>query len=194
VVRFLPSELPVRATARQHWIILFRKPHKYSVILLAVLLLAAWLWPWPMALILTLTAMVMASFRWREWRAEQIILTQKRVIHVQGIPETVSGEAWLRLDRISGTRFIETVPGKIFRYANIHLEAPGDHPGLSRLIRMDSPGEFYEILKGLVLGDESRDGWASGGDPDDSPTDYVTEPLPTLEPKVERDRFGRRRY
>jgi hypothetical protein len=166
VVRFLPSELPVRATARQHWIILFRKPHKYSVILLAVLLLAAWLWPWPMALILTLTAMVMASFRWREWRAE----------------------------RISGTRFIETVPGKIFRYANIHLEAPGDHPGLSRLIRMDSPGEFYEILKGLVLGDESRDGWASGGDPDDSPTDYVTEPLPTLEPKVERDRFGRRRY
>ncbi|MDT4899978.1 MAG: hypothetical protein QOJ78_908, partial [Pseudonocardiales bacterium] len=108
---FLSSELPVRATARQHPIVLFRKPHRISVILSGVLLVAAWLWPWPWALILTLTWMVLASMRWREWRAEQIILTRKRVIHVQGIPETVSGEAWLRLDRISGVRFKETVPG-----------------------------------------------------------------------------------
>jgi hypothetical protein len=187
VPAFLSSELPVRATARQHPIVLFRKPHRISVILSGVLLVAAWLWPWPWALILTLTWMVLASMRWREWRAEQIILTRKRVIHVQGIPETGSGEAWLRLDRISGVRFKETVPGKILGYANIYLEAPGDHPGLNRLIRMRHPSRFYTELRGQVLGED-----VVATDPDDNPVDYITEPLPIVD--VERDRFGRRRY
>jgi hypothetical protein len=191
VPAFLPSELPIRAVARQHWIVLFRKPRRSTVILLVVLLVCGFIWPWPMSWVFVLVAGLLASLRYREWRAERVILTGKRIIHVQGILETSSSESSLRLDRISGIRFIETVPGKVLNYANIELEAPGNHPGISRLLRMRRPGRFYLELRQIVFVEDGRP------DPDeepiaDEPSDYVTAPIPAV--PTDRDRFGRRRY
>lgn len=188
---FLPSELPIRAVARQHWIVLFRKPHRSTLIVLGILLVCAFIWPWPMLWVFLLVAGLLASLRYREWRAERVILTGKRIIHVQGVVETTSSESSLRLDRISGIRFVETVPGKMFDYANIELEAPGNHPGISRLLRMRRPGRFYLELRHIVFAEDGRP------DPDeetiqDEPSEYVTAPMPAVPPA--RDRFGRRRY
>lgn len=187
---FLPSELPIRAVARQHWIVLLRKPRRASVVVLAVLLVCGFIWPWPMSWVFILVAGLMGSLRYREWRAERVILTGKRIIHVQGILETSSSESSLRLDRISGIRFVETVPGKMLDYANIELEAPGNHPGISRLLRMRRPGRFYLELRHIVFAEDGRP------DPDEetieeSPAEYVTSPLPAV--PSDRDRFGRRR-
>lgn len=182
---FLPSELPVRARTRHHWTVLLRPPHKLLTLALLVLLVAAFVQPKPMALIFGLVVAAMLFIRWQTWHAEWIILTGKRIIRVQGVPETTSSEASLRVDRISGARLVQTVPGKIFGYGTIELEAPGEHPGVRRLKRIARPHVFYMQLRGVLFGEPRRP------DPDDNPRDYVTQPLPRL--SAERDRFGRRR-
>jgi hypothetical protein len=204
VPAFLPSELPVRARTRHHWIVLVQPPHKLLSIALLVLLIAAIIDPNPMAWVLGLLVVGLAFVRWQTWRAEWIILTGKRIIRVQGVPETTSSEASLRVDRVSGARLIETVPGKILGYGTIELEAPGDHPDVRHLRRISDPRVFYLELRRIVFGEHTR------LDPDDDPRDYITEPLPTLRKDREsghdlrrepdrdprraprRDRFGRR--
>jgi hypothetical protein len=180
----LPSELPVRARARHHWIVLWRPPHKLLTIALLVLLVAAVFRPNPMAWLLGLVLLAMGFLRVQTWNAEQIILTQKRIIRVQGVPETTSSEASLRVDRISGARIVQTVPGKLLGYGTIELEAPGDHPDVRRLERISHPKAFYLELRRVIFAEPV------GPDPDDRPSEYVTAPLPVL---PERDRFGRRR-
>jgi hypothetical protein len=192
VPAFLPSELPVRASTRHHWITLLRAPHRYVSLALAVLLLSAVLQPMPMAFILGIAVAVIAFLRWQTWTAEWVILTGKRIIRVQGVPETTSSEASLRVDRISGARLVETVPGKVLKYGTIELEAPGDHPDVRRLHKIANARPFYFELRRVVFGDDSP------ADPDDEPfgaaTTYgrasgaphlpeqVTEPLPVVEP------------
>jgi hypothetical protein len=183
VPAFLPSELPVRASTRHHWIVLLRPPHKLLTLALVVLLLAAIVEPDPMAWLAGLLAAALGFFRWQTWNAERIVLTNKRIIRVQGVPETTSSEASLRIDRISGARLIETVPGKILGYGTIELEAPGDHPDVRRLKRIARPRTFYLQLRGVLFGEPHAP------DPDDGQGDYVTEPLPFL--PTDRDRFGR---
>lgn len=175
----------MRARTRHHWIVLFRLPHKVLGLALIVLLIAAWVQPDPMALLLGLVVAALAFLRWQTWNAEWIILTGKRVIRVQGVPETTSTEASLRIDRVSGARLIQTVPGKIFNYGTIELEAPGDHPDVRRLIRIANPHEFYLAVRHVVFGD------GRSPDPDDDLGEYATEPLPYL-PR-ESPRFGRHR-
>jgi hypothetical protein len=184
VPALLPSELPVRARTRHHWIVLWRPPHKLLTFALVVFLLAAVVQPNPMAWLFGLFVAGMGFLRVQTWQAERIILTMKRIIRVQGVPETTSSEASLRIDRISGARLVQTVPGKILGYGTIELEAPGDHPDVRRLEKIAAPKHFYLELRRVIFGEPIAP------DPDDHPSDYVTEPLPVL---PERDRFGRRR-
>ena len=181
----LPSELPVRARTRHHWIVMLRLPSRLLLIALLLLLLMAIVSPDPMVLLFAVVVGAVGFFRWHTWRAEWVILTSQRIIRVQGVPETTSSEASLRLDRISGARVIQTVPGKILGYANIELEAPGEHPDIRRLRRIAHPHAFYLELRRQVFGD------GQPPDPDDEPGEHITEPLPSL--PGERDRFGRRR-
>lgn len=187
----LPSELPVRARTRHHWITLFRPPDKILGIALIVLLIAAYLDWNPMLWVLLVVLGGFGFLRWQTWNAEWVILTGKRIIRIQGVPETTSSEASLRLDRISGARLIQTVPGKILDYGTIDLEAPGDHPDVRHLKKIARPQDFYLELRRVVFGDPR------GADPDDGFDDerdeYSTEPLPRL-PRMPRgsDRFGHR--
>lgn len=183
---FLPSELPVRAVARQHWIVLLRPPRRLTAVLLTVLFVAAWIRPDRFAWVFVLAAAFMLALRWREWRAERVLLTGKRIIHVQGTVETTSSENSLRVDRVSGVRFIETVPGKMFGFATIELEAPGNHPGVSRLKRLGNAEDFYLELRDVVYGEHHRDPDEDPyGDPDERTPGldaYVTAPIPSLAP------------
>lgn len=182
---FLPSELPVRCRTRHHWIVLLRPPHKLLGVALLVLLVAALLAPNPMAWALGIAVGLLGFLRLHTWRAEWVILTGQRVMRVQGVPETTSSEASLRIDRVSGARLIETVPGKILGYGTIELEAPGDHPDVRKLVKISNPNEFYLELRQIAFGGSAR------YDPDEDPRGYDTRPLPMIDGS--RDRFGRRR-
>jgi hypothetical protein len=180
VPALLPSELPVRARTRHHWIVMFRPPGKLLAIALLLMVLIAWFAPNPMVWLIVLVLGGFAFLRWQTWQAEWIILTHTRIIRVQGVPETTTSEASLRLDRVSGARMIQTVPGKVLGFATIELEAPGDHPDVRRLKRIARPHEFYLELRRVIFGEPQAP------DPNDEPPEYDTEPLPR------RDHFGRR--
>jgi hypothetical protein len=168
----MQSELPELARTRHHWIVLVQPPSKWASLGLLVLFLAAIFGPVAFVAIFLVVAVAGAALRWQTWRAELIILTRKRVLRVRGIPETTTSEASLRVDRISGARLVQTVPGKILDYGTIELEAPGDHPDVRRLVRIAAPTTFYDKLRGAMFANDLDP------DPNDGAAGYSTEPLP----------------
>ncbi|HEY8302300.1 MAG TPA: hypothetical protein VIG48_10400 [Jatrophihabitans sp.] len=168
------SELPVVATTRHHPVVLFRLPGKWPAI--ALLALAVWALFAPAMWLVVVALVVLALlFRWQTWNAERIILTRRRIIRVQGVPETTSSEAFLRVDRISGMRIVQTVPGKLLDYATIELEAPGNHPDVRHMAKIWHPHDFYRELRHLIFTERRPDPDEEGTTPQDA-----TAPLPRL--------------
>ncbi len=174
---------------RQSFVVVFDPPGKVLGVALLVLLLVVVLDPWPMALVLVLVLAAILWWRWLNWRAQWVLLTDKRIIRVEGLPETTEIEAFLRVDRISGVVLVQSLPGKLLHYGTIHIEAPGDHPTLRKLEKIAEVADFYRWLRAAVFGTRRPP-----TDPDEQPFDQVTEPLPVLPLRAPRDRFrkGRR--
>jgi hypothetical protein len=189
VPALLPSELPVRARTRHHWIVMFRRPHWLLLLAFLVLFLMTVISPRSMGWVLVLALLSFAFVRWQTWQAEWLILTNTRIIRVQGVPETTKSEASLRVDRISGARMVQSVPGKLLGYATIDLEAPGNHPDVRRLERIAHPHAFFRELRGVIFGEPVPP------DPNDDPqgyeAEYDTAPLPILPPEQRTHRFRR---
>ncbi|MGN6607748.1 MAG: PH domain-containing protein [Jatrophihabitans sp.] len=179
----LRSELPIRARTRHSPITWFRRTSRETAVVLALTLVAGWLFlsGWWAVLLVALELLAILAFRIHTWSAEWIILTGKRIIRIQGVPETTTAEASLRIDRVSGARLVQTVPGKWFGYGTIELEAPGDHPDTHNLTRINDAVGFFMILRELIFGEPQPP------DPDDHPADHITEPLPAV-PDPERVR------
>jgi hypothetical protein len=178
------SELPVVTTTRHHPIVLLQLPGKWALLGLLALVVWALMTPsiWFVVIVLIVVTML---FRWQKWNAERIILTRKRIIRVQGVPETTSSEAFLRVDRISGMRIVQSVPGKILDYANVELEAPGNHPDVRHMVKIWHPHAFYRDLRHLVFSEHRPD-------PDDVGTsglpEDATAPLPRINAPTLRKR------
>jgi hypothetical protein len=168
------SELPVVTTTRHHPIVLLRRPGKWPALGLLALVVWALATPALWFVVVVLLGLTML-FRWQTWNAERIILTRKRIIRVQGVPETTSSEAFLRVDRIAGMRIVQSVPGKVLDYATIELEAPGNHPDVRHMVKIWHPHSFYRDLRHLLFSEPRPD-------PDDVGTgalpEDVTAPLP----------------
>ncbi|WP_375499731.1 hypothetical protein [uncultured Jatrophihabitans sp.] len=185
---FLPSELPIRATTRQHWIVLFRRVHRWTFAAFVVLLLLSLVWPYPWLILLILAVGTVALWRYLLWRNERIYLTGKRIVRMDGIPAISRHEAWLRVDRISGAQFEEKWLGGQLNYATIKLEAPGDHPGVRHLYKVGRASPFYLAMRDTVFGET----WAPDPDEDSYvPSHYITEPLPALDADAGRHRRDR---
>lgn len=176
----LPSELPVLAIARRHWVVLFRKPSKLFTVAVLVMAVITVFAPNPTLLFLILLLCAGGYLRWRTWRSERVILTRRRIVRLHGIPETTTTEASLRLDRISGAVVEQTVLGKLLDYGTIQLEAPGPHPDVRELHFVAHPHRFYLQIRNVVFGT------AADLDPDDAPESSITAPLPVLDRRPRR--------
>jgi hypothetical protein len=177
----LPSEMPVLARARHHWIVMLRPTNRIVAVGLLVLFLAAVAKPDPMVLVLAVVVGTIGFLRWQVWRAEVVLITRTRIIRVRGVPETTSSESSLRLDRIAGAVLVQTVPGKLLNYGSIEIEAPGQHPDVRLILKIARPHPFYLQLRRVVFGE------GIDLDPDDRPQDFITAPLPRL-PEPRRTR------
>ena len=124
--------------------------------------------------------------RYRLWDSERITLTSKRIVHSYGVLETTRTEASLRLDRVSGLQIVETLPGRIFNYGTIVVEAPGNHPALHQLFRISRAEPFYLRLREVVFGEDwPQDPELTGSRVDD------TQPLPVVDADAPDDAAGR---
>lgn len=193
----MPSELPVVARARHHWIVLFSRPSKPLLVGLAVLLVAAAIRPMPMAWLFCIAVTAALYLRVQAWRAETVLLTRLRIIRLRGIPETTSSEASLRIDRVSGAVLEQTVLGKLLNFGTIELEAPGQHPDVRVLERIAHPHRFYlhvrrAVFDGAGTQPPAADGGPGPGAPGlgvpdtPDPGTRITEPLPFLPDRLRR--------
>jgi hypothetical protein len=181
VPAFLPSELPLQARARHHWIVLFRRPHPVLTVALLILFLAAVLDPSPMAWPFLLVLGAGAYLRWKTWTSELLFVTRRRIVRMRGIPETTTTEASLRLDRISGVVLEQTVVGKLLNYGTLELEAPGQHPDLRRIEKIARPRRMYFLIREIVYGEPESDRLVPIAE-------ASTAPLPVLPPWGPRHR------
>ena len=129
------SELPEMARTRHHWIVLLRPPDRWHALAGVLVLVLVWA-AGRCRLILLVSSLCSARSRscaGRRGSAEVIILTQKRIIRVQGVPETTT----IRGARCASTGspapgWCRPSPASCSSYGTIELEAPGDHPDVRR--------------------------------------------------------------
>jgi hypothetical protein len=160
---------------RHHWIVLFKLPRKWGWLGLAVLFVVGLTGGWLGWLPLIVVVGAVLLFRYQEWRAEVITLDKLTIRYTQGVQETTTSRALLRIDRISGIVLSRTVPGKLLGYGSLHLEAPGSHPDIRHLERIDHPELTAQLVESLMFRT------ATDTDPDDVGADgQQTAPLPRV--------------
>ena len=170
----LPSERPEVGRAKYHWITMFSKPPTWIWVTMLLALVAAIIWPWPMIIPFAILFGFNAFRRWQYWDQALVVLTQRRIIRVIGVPEATTTEVSLRVDRIHGLVLQQTLLGKLLDYGTIELESPVKNNDLQELRRIERPHQFYRLLRTMVFGDGPPD------DPDYRPEEHNTAPLPEL--------------
>ena len=98
----LPSERPEVGRAKYHWVTMFSKPPTWIWVTMLLALVAAIIWPWPMVIPFAVLFGFNAFLRWQYWDQALVVLTQRRIIRVIGVPEATTTEVSLRVDRIHG--------------------------------------------------------------------------------------------
>jgi hypothetical protein len=155
--------------------VLFDPPGKWGWLGLAVLVVIGLTGGWLGWLPLIVVVGAVFLFRYQEWRAEVITLDPLTIRYSQGVQETTTSRALLRIDRISGIVLQRTVPGKLLGYGSLHLEAPGSHPDIRHLERIDHPELTGRLVESLMFRT------ATDTDPDDvGPDAQHTAPLPQV--------------
>ena len=97
---------------------------------------------------------VFAGWKVWRWKVARFVLTDQRLLFVEGIVSRHVNALPLR--SVLDTTYHQTVAGRLFGYADITLNLSGD-PGLRRLTRLSQPLTlYYSILSLTAVRDVSE--------------------------------------
>ena len=102
-----------------------------------------------------LMATFYAGWEVAQWLAGAYVITDSRVLEVEGV--LVRKVSALPLARVTDSTFRRTVLGRILGYGDLMLDSPGEKPGLSTLTILPRPVELYRMIMSLVVKDESKE-------------------------------------
>jgi membrane protein YdbS with pleckstrin-like domain len=181
----LKTEDPV-AKVHRHWLAYFELPWKPTVVVLLVAIVFLAFGPWPLRL-LTLTALGFAAFwRYKIWRDDELVLTDRRVLRRHGYFTTA--RAHISLLRVTDVTTVRTPLGKLLNYGSVDIESASNHPALSRINLLYNPDDFFQKLTLQVYGrgddfPPGSPGAASAPGPGSRiMADFDTDELPKLPP------------
>jgi membrane protein YdbS with pleckstrin-like domain len=178
----LKTEDPV-ATVHRHWLAYFDLPWKPTLVVLLVAVVFLAFAPWALRL-LTLAALGFAAFwRYKIWRDDELVLTDRRVLRRHGYFTTA--RAHISLLRVTDVTTVRTPLGKLLNYGAVDIESASNHPALSRINRLYNPDDFFQKLTLQVYGraDDFAPGAASAPGPGSRIlADFDTDELPKLPP------------
>jgi membrane protein YdbS with pleckstrin-like domain len=178
----LKTEEPV-AKVHRHWLAYFDLPWKPTVVALLVAVVFLAFGPLPFRL-LTLAVLVFAAFwRYKIWRDDELVLTDRRVLRRHGYFTTA--RAHISLLRVTDVTTVRTPLGKLFNYGSVDIESASNHPALSRINFLYNPDEFFQKLTLQVYGraEDFPEGAASAPGPGSRiMADFDTDELPKLPP------------
>lgn len=143
-----PGELTVIRT-RRHWLVALRAVAQASVAMPLVLALALVLnfvasgvwWLQVLLLLGSVAHQGMLFYRVLEWRAELIVVTDRRLIRIHGVLSTTVDD--IRLGQITDSTYRQTLVGHVFGYGSIRIESAGQTQAVEQLDYVPNPQAVY---------------------------------------------------
>lgn len=102
----------------------------------------------------TVAGLVAAAFvvrlAWRtwEWRADRIVVTNRRIVEVSGV--LTRKVASMPLAKVTDMTYHRSVLGRLLGYGELVVESAGQHQGLGRIHHLPHPDHFYRTVTSLV--------------------------------------------
>jgi hypothetical protein len=120
-----------------------------------------------------------AAWRLALWWVARYVLTDQRVLYVEGlVSRKVSA---IPLAKVTDTTYRRTIPGRILGYGDLLLDSPGERPGLSVLTELPRPDELYRLVMSLVVRKDAGFEFPPAGPPPAPREDKdQTGPLPAV--------------
>ena len=116
-------------------------------------------------------------FLWRiwEWRADRVVVTDRRIFEVSGLLSRKV--ASMPLAKMTDITYHRSLLGRILGYGELIVETAGQDQALQRLHHLPKPDDFYRTITWLVTG-----GLMERPDLDELPhvEDDDTGPLPRV--------------
>lgn len=149
----IPSETPVVRT-RRHWASLSRDAAIYLGCLLVSWLLLGYLSGERFfsiaGVLLLLGSSGWFAVIWHEWRTEQFVITDKRVLLINGI--LTRRVAIMPLSKVTDLTYERSLLGRILGYGAFVMESAGQVQALSRIDYLPKPDTLYHDVSVLLFG------------------------------------------
>lgn len=149
----IPSETPVVRTHR-HWASLSRDGAIYLGCLLISWFLLAYLSAERFfsvsGVVLLLGSSAWFAVVWHEWRTEQFVITDKRVLLINGI--LTRRVAIMPLTKVTDLTYERSLMGRVLGYGAFVMESAGQVQALSRIDYLPEPDTLYHDVSVLLFG------------------------------------------
>lgn len=84
-----------------------------------------------------------------KWRAAKYVLTNQRILFIEGIL-SIKVTA-ISLAKVTDTTFSRPLLGRILGYGSLMLDSSGENPGLSIMDHLPGADEFYRRISSLLV-------------------------------------------
>lgn len=154
IYRYVGRQEKLHHICRQHWIVLSRPIEMWLAAVIVGVLVAFRGGPRVSTMLdrfagwLVLAATLYATWQVLEWWLARYVITNERVIFIQGImTRKVSA---VPLSKVTDTTFRRTPLGLLLNYGDLLLDAPGERPGLPTLTKLPDSEEVYRLMMTLI--------------------------------------------
>jgi membrane protein YdbS with pleckstrin-like domain len=175
----IPSEQAVVVT-RRHWASLGKTGASCAAILLIAVLMLLYLSEEQffavVGVLLLLVSAAWFGFAWWFWSTEEFVITDKRVLIVNGV--ITRRVAIMPLTKVTDLTYERSVMGRLLGYGVFIMESAGQHQAMSRIEYLPRPDRLYHDVSTLLFGPDSvlnirQRAGRDGGQP--------TTPLPPID-------------
>jgi membrane protein YdbS with pleckstrin-like domain len=175
----IPSERAVVVT-RRHWASLVKVGSSCAAVFLVAVLLLLYLSEAQffavVGVLLLLGSVGWFGFAWWWWSTEEFVITDKRVLIVNGV--ITRRVAIMPLTKVTDLTYERSVMGRVLGYGVFVMESAGQHQAMSRIEYLPRPDRLYHDVSTLLFGPDSvlsirRRPGGDGGQP--------TTPLPPID-------------
>ena len=175
----IPSERAVVVT-RRHWASLTKVGLSCAAVFVAALLIVVYLGEEQFFAVIGVLGLLGASgwfgFAWWFWATEEFVITDKRVLIVNGVITRRVGI--MPLTKVTDLTYERSVMGRVLGYGVFVMESAGQHQAMSRIEYLPRPDRLYHEVSTLLFGPDSV---LNIRRRPDSGSDHPTTPLPTID-------------
>ena len=175
----IPSERAVVVT-RRHWASLTKVTVGCAAVFLVALLIVLHLSEQQFFAVIGVLGLLVSlawfAFNWWFWATEEFVITDKRVLIVNGVITRRVGI--MPLTKVTDLTYERSVLGRLLGYGVFVMESAGQHQAMSRIEYLPKPDRLYHEVSTLLFGPDSV---LNPRRRADTGSDHPTTPLPPMD-------------